>query len=280
VRRADAIGRLSADEPRSSLALGALLKVSRPWAECRLLAAGPASRSVCAVVRDEPGVWLAYPVLAHPDDAADLGRAIDRSPALAVQGVAADVEPLLPHLRRVIDQRTLRRIVVPTPIDWEPPSSATRLATVLDIEALADLYDGYEVPFGRTRRAMVRFLRQAVERSWVVVAGDGPGGLDAAIVAVSRTPRFIEWSALTVRPAARGRRLSWALVTRAVALNNATGLGFVAIMGPRNPMTLPDGFGTIDAISEVDLWLPDRFRGERRLRRLWLRVDRTRRRRP
>jgi len=248
--------------------------------ECRLLTAGPDSRSLCAVVRDEPGVWLAYPLLGHPDDAADLGRAIDRSPALGVQGVTADVEPLVGHLRRVIDQRTLRRIVVPTPIDWEAPSPTTRLATALDVAALANLYDGYEVPFGRTRRAMVRFLRQAVERSWVVVAGDGPSGLDAAIVAVSRTPRFIEWSALTVRPAARGRRLSWALVSRAVALNNATGLGFVAIMGPRNPMTLPDGFGTIDAISEVDLWLPDRFRGERRLRRLWLSVDRTRQRRP
>ncbi len=278
--RADVIRRLSDDEPRSSLALGALMRVTRPRLECRLLAAGPGRRSLCPVVRDEPGVWLAYPVLGHADDAADLGRAIDRSPALAVQGVAADVEPLLPHLRRVIDQRTLRRIVVPTPIDWEPPSPTTRLATALDVAALADLYDGYEVPFGRTRRAMVRFLRQAVERSWVVVAGDGPGGLDAAIVAVSRTPRFIEWSALTVRPAARGRRLSWALVSRAVALNNATGLGFVAIMGPRNPMTLPDGFGTIDEISEVDLWLPDRFRGERRLRRLWLSVDRTRQRRP
>jgi GNAT superfamily N-acetyltransferase len=280
LRRADVIRRLTDDEPRGSLALGALLRVTRPWVECRLLAAGPGNRSLCAVVRDEPGVWLAYPVLGHADDAADLGHAIDRSPALAVQGVAADVEPLHPYLRRVIDQRTLRRIVVPTPIDWEPPSSATRLASPLDIEALADLYDGYEVPFGRTRRAMVHFLRQAVERSWVVVAGDGPGGLDAAIVAVSRTPRFIEWSALTVRPAARGRRLSWALVSRAVALNNATGLGFVAIMGPRNPMTLPDGFGTIDAISEIDLWLPDRFRGERRLRRLWLSVDRTRQRRP
>jgi hypothetical protein len=280
VRRADAIRRLTDDEPRASLALGALLRVTRPWADLRLLAAGPEARSLCPVVRDEPGVWLAYPVLGHPDDAAQLGRAIDRSPALAVQGVAADVEPLVPHLRRVIDQHTLRRIVVPTPIDWEPPSAATRLANALDIEALADLYEGFEVPFGRTRRAMVRFLRHAVERSWVVVAGGGTGGLDAAIVAVSRTPRFIEWSALTVRPAARGQRLSWALVSRAVALNNATGLGFVAIMGPRNPMTLPDGFGTIDAITEVDLWLPDRFRGERRLRRLWLRLDRTRRRRP
>jgi hypothetical protein len=279
-RLADAIGRFSDSEPRSSLALGGLLRVTRPWLECRLLAAGPEDRSLCPVVRDEPGVWLAYPVLGHPADAAALGRAIDRSPALAVQGVAADVGPLLPHLRRVIDQRTLRRIVVPTPIDWEPPSAVTRVATALDIEALCELYDGYEVPFGRTRRAMARFLRHAVERSWVIVAGGGPGGLDAAIVAVSRTPRFIEWSALTVRPAARGRRLSWALVSRAVAVNNATGLGFVAIMGPRNPMTLPDGFGAIDTITEVDLWLPDRFRGERRLRRAWLKVDRTRQRRP
>jgi GNAT superfamily N-acetyltransferase len=153
------------------------------------------------------------------------------------------------------------------------------VASALDLDALYELYEGYEVPFGRTRRAMRRFLREALETRWIVVAGP-PGGLDAAMVAVARTPRYVEWSALTVRPEARGQRRSWALVSRAVALNNATGLGFVAIMGPRNPMTLPDWLGAIDTVTEVDLWLPDRVRGERRLRRLWLRVDRTRRRRP
>src|SRR5439155_17658682 len=114
-------------------------------------------------------LWLAYPVLGHPDDAAALARRVDRSPALAVQGPATEVEPLVPHLRRVTDQRTLRRIVVPMPTDWEPPSPATRLATPLDLDALYALYDGYEMPFSRTRRAMVRFLRGAVERSWVIV---------------------------------------------------------------------------------------------------------------
>jgi hypothetical protein len=280
LRLADVVRRLTPNEPRSSLALGALLRVTRPRIECRLLSAGPDARSLCPVVRAEPGVWLAYPVLGHHDDAAELGHAIDRSPALAVQGGAGDVEPLVPHLRRVVETRTLRRIVVPTPIQWEPPSPATRLASALDLDALRDLYDGYEVPFGRTRRAMERFLRDAVERSWIVVADADEAGLDAAIIAVMRTPRIVEWSALTVRPSARGRRLSWALVSRCVALTNATALDFVAIMGPRNPMTLPDGFGAIDAVTEVDLWLPDRVRGERRLRRLWMEVDRTRRRRP
>ena len=278
-RSAEVVARLAALEPRSSLALGAVLPVRHPRLECRLLTAGPLARSLCPVVRVEAGVWLAYPVLGDPADAAELAHRIDRSPALAVQGVTGDVAPLVPHLRRVIDEHELRRIVVPTPIDWEPPSPATRLAGPLDIDALSELYDGYEVPFGRTRRAMERFLRDAVETRWVVVAGE-PDRLDAAMVAVARTPRFVEWSALTVRPSARGRRLSWALVSRAVALNNASGLGFVAIMGPRNPMTLPDGFGAIDTITEVDLWLPDRVRGERRLRRWWLTVDRTRRRRP
>jgi GNAT superfamily N-acetyltransferase len=280
LRLADVVGRLSSDEPHSSLALGALLGVARPRLECRLLSAGPGARSLCPVVRTEPGVWLAYPVLGHPDDAAELGHAVDRSPALAVQGPTGDVEPLVPHLRRVVEERTLRRIIVPTPIEWEPPSAATRLAGVVDLDALLDLYEGYELPVGRTRRAMVRFLRDAVERRWVMVADGDDAGLDAAIIAVARTPRFVEWSALTVRPEARGRRLSWALVSRCVAMANATGLGFVAIMGPRNPMTLPDWLGAIDAVTEVDLWLPDRVRGERRLRRLWTEVDTTRRRRP
>jgi len=276
----EVVERLATEEPRSSLALGALLHTRRPWLETRLLAAGPGDRSWCPVVRTEPGVWLAYPLLRHRDDAADLGRAIDRSPALAVQGASSDVEPLVPYLRRVIEIRSLQRITVPTPIDWEPPSAATRMASVLDLAALDDLYDGYEVPFGRTRRAMARMVREAVEEARVIVVDGTTGGLDAAMVAVTRTPRWIEWSSLTVRPAARGKRLSWALVTRAVAVSNATGLGFVAIVGPRNPMRLPEGFGVIDTVSEVDLWLPDRVRGERRLRRLWFRIDKTRRRRP
>src|SRR3954453_823641 len=169
-RHVDVERRLAALEPRSSLALGALLAVHRSWWEGRLLGAGPGDRSLCPVVRIETGLWVAYPVLGHAADAAALAQRIDRSPALAVQGPTTEVEPLGPHLRRVTDQRTLRRIVVPMPIEWEPPSPATRLATALDLDALSELYDGYEVPFGRTRRALVRFLRDAVDHRWVVVA--------------------------------------------------------------------------------------------------------------
>ena len=124
---------------------------------------------------------------------------------------------------------------------------------------------------------MQRLLREAIETRWVVVAGPPTarrrhGGRDPHA-------RFVEWSALTVRPSARGRRLSWALMSRAVTLNNATGLGFVAIMGPRNPMTLPDWFGTIDTITEVDLWLPDRVPASAGSAPV-VRLDRTRQRRP
>jgi hypothetical protein len=279
-RLQDVLRRLAADEPHSSLALGALLRVKRPLIETRLLSAGPGGRSLCPVVRSEPGVWLAYPVLTHPDDAAVLGRAIDRSPALTVQGGSADVALLLPHLRRVLSTETLRRITVATPIEWEPPTPISRTASIFDVDALYDLYDGYEVPFGRTHRAMKHLLHNAAERGAVIVVDGDEGTLDAAIIATTRTPRFVEWSALTVRPTARGRRLSWALISRVAAMSNATNLGFVAIMGPLNPMTLPDWLGTIDTITEVSLWLPDRIRGERRLRRLWLRLDKKRRRRP
>src|SRR5262249_52014261 len=203
-----------------------------------------------------------YPVLAEKADAAALAHAIDRSPAIAVECASTEAEALLPHLSRTAVARPMRRITVPwQPVEWEPPPPGTRMATVLDIPALRDLYDGYELTFGRTTRGLHRALDAAV-RQFSVVVMDGDGRLDGAVIAVARTPQFIEWSQLTVRPAARGKGCSWALIARAVAINLATGLGFVAVIGPGNPMSLPEGLGTIDTVTEIQLRLPRRLRGE------------------
>src|SRR5262249_19649543 len=68
---------LAAGEPRTSLALGAVLGARRRH-DARLLTVGPADRTVCPLVRVELGVWLAYPVLGATSDAAALAAAIDR----------------------------------------------------------------------------------------------------------------------------------------------------------------------------------------------------------
>ena len=167
---------------------------------------------------------------------------------------------------------TLRRIVVPTPIDWEPPSPATRLARrARPRRAVRPLRRATRCPFGRTRRAMRRFLREAVETQLGRRGRRRPGA------ARRRHRRRVPHAAVrrvvgAHRPAvgARAPPVVGPRVARRRAEQRHRALGFVAIMGPRNPMTLPDGFGTIDTVTEVDLWLPDRVRGERRLRRLWL----------
>jgi hypothetical protein len=279
-RHTEILRRLAADEPRTTPALGALLALRHPALESRVLVAGPDDRSMCPVVRQETGVWVGYPILANPADARELGRTIDRSPATSLWGDELDVEPLLPFVGRVDRIGRTRRFTAPAvPTDWPPPADVTRVATALDLEALDDLYDGFELPFGRTERGLHRSLRDAVRRQGVVVI-DGPAGLDGALIAVSMAPRYVEWSQLTVRPRARGQGASWALVARAAALNRATGRGFVASIASSNPMTIPEHLGTIGVLLSVRLHYPNRVRGERRLRNLWLTVSPTRHRRP
>jgi GNAT superfamily N-acetyltransferase len=222
---------------------------------------------------------VGYPLLAAESDAEPLAAAVNRAAVSSLAGGAADVAPLVPHLARVLGVATMRRIVVPwQPIDWEPPGAATRVATTLDLDALVDLYTGYELPFSRTTRGMRRLLQEAV-RSFSAIVLDGDGQLDGAVIAASRTPQFIEWSHLTVRPHARGKGYSWQLMARAIALNLASGLGLVAVAGSGNQMTFPDGLGTVDDFMVVDVKPPQRVPGEELLRRGWYRLDRSRPRR-
>jgi hypothetical protein len=271
--------RLAAGEPRTTLALGALLGNDRQR-DAKIVTVGPGERSVCAIVRAEAGVWSAFPVLGDAADATLVAEVIARSSALAVAGARADVEPLLPLLRRAVSVQSLRRIVVPWgPIDWPAPGPATRVATALDLEALYELYEGFELTFGRTRRGQRAAIREAVHVAAVVVLDGDRGGLDGAVIATTRTPKFVEWSQLTVRPSARGRGASWELMARAIGVTLASGLGVVAVMGPGNPMTLPE-LGTVDEVTVVQLDLPARVPGERFVRRMWFGLDRARHRRP
>jgi GNAT superfamily N-acetyltransferase len=279
VHYSEALDRLAGDEPRSTLALGALLDARRPGHQVRILAVGPADRTLCPLVRVELGVWVAYPLLAADEDAAPLAAALNRAPLLSMAGGSPDVQPLLPHLARVVSVGTMRRISVPwQPVTWEAPTAATRIATRLDLEALYDLYTGYELPFARTTRGMRALLGHAV-RDLITIVIDGEGRLDGAVIAASRTPQFIEWSHLTVRPDARGRGYAWELMNRAIALNVAAGLGLVAVAGRGNQMTFPEGFGTIDEMTVVRLGVPRRVPGEDLVRRGWFKLNRSRPRR-
>jgi GNAT superfamily N-acetyltransferase len=279
LRHETALRRLAADEPRSTLALGALLAVRRPRRETRLLTAGPDDRTLCPLVRAEVGTWVAYPFLAAEGDGEPLAAALARAPVVSIVGASADIHPLVPHLARVTRTSAMRRISVPwQPVDWEAPSEKTRLATGLDLEALYDLYTGYELPFARTTRGMRALLRDAVRSASTIVL-DGDDRLDGAVIAASRTPKFIEWSHLTVRPEARGRGYAWQLMARAIALNVASGLGLVSVAGRGNQMTFPDGLGTVDEVTVVDVKPPQRLPGEDLLRRAWFKLDRSRPRR-
>jgi GNAT superfamily N-acetyltransferase len=224
-------------------------------------------------------VWVAYPFLATDDDAEGLAAALNRAPVASIAGGPGDVEPLLPGLARVLRVATMRRIAVPwQPVEWEPPGAATRMATALDLEALYDLYTGYELPFARTTRGMRALLREAV-RSFSTIVLDGDDRLDGAVIAASRTPRFIEWSHLTVRPEARGKGYAWQLMARAIALNLASGLGLVSVAGSGNRMTFPEGLGTVDEVTLVHVRPPQRVPGQDLVRRAWFKLDRSRPRR-
>lgn len=261
--------RLAADEPRSTPALAAALDVVPPW-RARLVDVGPSSW--CAFVHPRGGGRLAFPRLCDPSDAAAMAACIDRSSAVAVDGSARDVGPLLEHLERPYEAHRFRRMVVPASdeYEWAPPDPATRMATVLDLDALVELFEDYEIVFGRTPRDRRRQLADSIRRLRVIVATGTGGDVVAAMVALGVTPGYIVWSHGRVHPDARGTGRSWALVSRAAAIYRATGLGAISTLSDSNPMTLPEGVGTIDEQLSLNLSLPDRFPGEREVRRsLW-----------
>lgn len=225
---------------------------------------------MCTLARGRDGSWVAYPLLGHAADAPEVANLIDRSVAIAVDGLPDDVEPLVPHLRRAGELHRFRNVVVPySELVPPPPDPRTRWATRLDVPALEALFDHYEVAFARGRRARRAVLDDAVRRMAVIVI-DGPGRLDAAMVSEGFTPRYQVWSHGRVHPDARGQGLSWVLVSRAGSLFAATGLGVTATVADSNPMTLPTDVGRVDRMVALNLSLPDRFPAERQIRRqLW-----------
>ncbi len=265
-RDADVLGELSRLEPRSTLALTAAFAAPSSR-DVRILRCGT---STCTLVRRGQGLWIGYPVLTNRSDAAGLATEINRSAVIGLDGAPEDIEPLRPHLDRVGASSTFRRIVVPAKeIAWGPRDESTRLATPLDLPALEALFEDYELVFAPTARRRRRMLVSAIARMGLIVHM-GRRGIDGAVLAEGCSPAYIIWGHMRVDPKARGEGISWLLIAHVAELCLAAGLGYMGTVSDQNPMTLPTDLGWIDQQVSLDMSLPDRWPGERPLRRaLW-----------
>lgn len=257
-------------EPRSTTALAAVLSADSQ----RDVRAVRAGRSSCVMVRFSPMIWRGYPNLIDPADAHALATAIEATAVVSLDGHPDDVDPLLAHMTRVGEVDRFRSIVAPAEqCSWEPAGPTTRVATPLDLDALEDLYAGYEVRFITDARSRRRYLRRCVSRQGAVVH-EGSEGIDGAALTGGVTPGFLVFDHIRVSPRARGRGISWALVSRVVEMARAYGVGVhVGSVARDNPMSMPEQHGWLQVQTSVNLRLRDRVPGERRARRFALRVS-------
>jgi N-acetylglutamate synthase-like GNAT family acetyltransferase len=279
VRRDDELVRLlGANEPRASQALGEVLDRGLWSGTCRAWIIedgeqGPAAAVV--LVRPTFDRWHAMVLLLDDRAAADVASIIDRSPAWSVNGVAPDIAPLLPLLRRrrFVDVRPWVVTTYPNDVT-DAADDSTRLASGADLDALVELYSAYEFVAGLTTWQLRAMLRHVLHRHYVIVV-EWPGDasrLAGALAVTTRTRRYGVLDLLTVVPDLRGAGWSWALVARAQAIGNALGLAGIAALAGSNPMHLEDHLGD-DTYVSVQLAAPLRFRGQGRLRKLYGRLQ-------
>ncbi len=173
--------------------------------------------------------WYAKPMLLHARAAPLLARTIDRSRSRGVLGPEEHVGALIPHLRRVQRSRTMPWAWVPPPLPAPrgPLDPRTRLATAADLEALVDLYRGFELDPVPPRR-IGQLLAQMLERNVVVVA-EGEGRLVAAMRAETQSRHYMYWGGLTVRPENRNEGLARSVILRTHAVTRAFDLGYIVV---------------------------------------------------
>lgn len=219
-------------------------------------------------------IWQGYPNLVDPADAQTLAKAIEATAVVGLDGHPDDIDPLLPHMTRVGEADRFRRIVTPADqCEWEPSGDDTRVATPLDLDALDDLFTGYEVRFATGRRTRRRYLDKCVSNHGAVVHV-GAGGIDGAALTGGLTPAFLVFDHLRVAPQSRGQGISWALVSKVVEIAQAYGVGLLGSIVKDNPMSVPEQQGWMELQASVNLRLVDRVPGERRARRMALRLSR------
>jgi len=273
---------LAENEPHSTLGLAAALRDPSPL-RVKVLHAGPRDRSACILVRDAWGYWSGYPVLADSSDAPELAHAIDRSCAVSIEGWSEMVHPVGHLVERgggaplLLD---MTAVPFQTVEDLDEPDETTRMANAFDVDALVDLFAGYEITLGRTRSSLRRILDDATRRTWVV-ASLRDDEIVGAIMLSGVTPSYAVWGHMSVAPAARGEGRSWSMLLRVAQLHKGYGLGFLGVTADTNPMKTPPTYPEVmddGQYMSLDLSFPGRVPGERAVRKAAWKIDRKMRR--
>lgn len=219
-------------------------------------------------------VWVGYPNLLDPGDAPSLAAAIEATPVIGLDGHPEDMDPLLAHMTRVGEVDRFARMVAPAEqCGWSSSGPETRMATPLDLHALEELFDDYEVLFVTGRRSRTRHLMECISNHGAIVHV-GDRGIDGALLTGGLTPGYLVFDHLRVAPQSRGRGISWALVSRVVEIAQAYGVGLLGSIVRENPMSLPEDQGWMETQVSANLGLLDRLPMERRARRLALKASR------
>jgi N-acetylglutamate synthase-like GNAT family acetyltransferase len=260
---------LLAHEPRSTQALSDLIfRGLLPWRnKVWVVEDGGSPLAVVMVVRRAFDLWAGNVLLLDPRATHAVAHIVDRSKAISLNGVGADVGGVLPLLTRLHFANNLPFIVAEYPHDHvDAPMDGTRVATLADLDALVELYRnyeyGYEVTLGQLRTTMRRILREQI-----AVVFEVDGQIVGATLTIGRTGRYLIGDGMTVLPAHRKSGATWRLGARAQAVANGLGLSAIAFLAPSNPVV-------IDALIHDDAWLTSRlhprrrFRGHNRLRSL------------
>ncbi|MGN6695044.1 MAG: GNAT family N-acetyltransferase [Aquihabitans sp.] len=237
-------------EPGSTLvAAGLRASIGRRWV---LTVEDRVGRLQGAVVlhRLGPAQWEALPLVVDDAVVAVLARIVDRSPASIVLGVGRHVALLIPHLTRA---RTVgssafygsEDMTVEAPTSFDP---RTRVATLADVPALADLFATYPLSRPPDRASWIRTLREMITDSFVVVAD-----VDGEIVGALTTIASEDWVLVTdgvTREDHRGEGLGWAMGERLLALILVNGYRPCTSKTDENPMSVDNHVADHQALSD------------------------------
>jgi hypothetical protein len=231
--------------------------------------------------------WLAFPLVLDESALPAIAAKLGRSPAFVVFGLDGDVDPVVGRVRRAAHGPVLEMVAY-GPTDTQdvgvPADERTRLGTAGDLNALVELYAGYELDLWPSMRRLRAGLRRDLARGWVIVA-EVDGHMAAAYRVEAGTHRFHHWSHMSVLPEFRGHKLGAELAIAAGWHTEGTGRAYSSARHPTNPSPprrdqdswggLEPWYGTLRMVR-----LRRRVPAINRLRRLIELAEGARRRRP
>jgi hypothetical protein len=298
--RAGVIEHLRGCEPRSTAALAALVRPRRRrWQKVWAARDGGRIVGVLVSTRFCFDRWNGTLLLDELSHAEEIARALDRSNAWTVVGPFADLDAVLPHVKRYRNAARTRLHFVPyMPPREAPPRAATsdgvaavsdvagragftvRRATQRDRRALVNLYLTDQRIAQLPRSRVPGIVRRALPNTLVAESSDG---IKAAIMS-SPGIEYELANRLVLDPAVRGGRLMHLMVLHAAVSALAGGRGSCAfrdesrsprgaLMAMRSAYADTLDFGEPEEWLNVSLWPPRRFRGHSRLRFALERVE-------